>query len=410
MKIVKGGITAPQGFKANAVHSGLKKRNLDLALIYSEVPAVAAGLFTTNRIQAAPVKVSRLHLRKNFAQAILINSGNANSCTGERGKKCAIEIAGLAASRLGIDKSSLLLASTGIIGKALPVSKIAKAIPRLIKGLSPDGGSDVCKAIMTTDRAPKEIAVRFKLRGRSVTIGAVCKGAGMISPKLATMLAFFTTDINISKGTLARALKASIEESFNRITIDGDMSTNDTVIILANGLAQNPRVRLNAPGFQAFQDALDYVTIALAKLIVKGGEGVTKFIEVKVLGARTLQDAKMVAYNVANSPLVKTMVGGGDPNWGRVMASIGGSCARFQEKKVNLLFGNTLVLRDGDLVLKDASKLRRVLAKDEVRITIDLKVGRNKATVWTGDLTEEYVRINAKYSTRTQFSDARRAS
>ncbi len=400
MRVIEGGITVPLGFKAGSLHCGLKAKGEDLALIYSEVPAVAAGLFTTNKVQGAPVKVSRVHLRDNRAQAILINSGNANSCTGEDGINHANLIAREAASRLGISKEDLLVASTGIIGKPLPVGKILKSIPSLVEGLSKVGGKRVARAIMTTDRAPKEEAVRFKVGERLGTIGAIAKGAGMIAPKLATMLAFITTDINISKLALVGALKGSIDRSFNRITIDGDMSTNDTAIILANGMARNPKVTSNGPGLQAFQKGLDYVTSYLAKQMVKGGEGVTKFIEVTVKGARTLQDARSAASRIANSPLVKTMVGGRDPNWGRIVASLGSSGVDFSERKFDLWLGNSLVLSDGAFELRSLARLRKTLAKDEVKIAVDLKVGRCQATVWTGDLTEEYVRINAKYSTR----------
>lgn len=399
MKLIEGGIMAPLGFVASSLHCGIKRKREDLALIYSEVPAVAAGLFTTNRVKAAPVKLSKVHLKDNRAQAILINSGNANSCTGKDGLKAAKLIAKLAAFRLGISKEDLLVASTGIMGRPLPAEKIVEAIPRLVERLSRTGGRAVARAIMTTDKSPKEIAVRFRAGGRFCTIGAIAKGAGMIAPGLATMLAFITTDVDISKRALIGALKGSIEGSFNRITIDGDMSTNDTVIILANGMARNQKVTSSGPGLRAFQRGLDYVTSGLAKQIVKGGEGVTKFIEVVVKGASTPEGAKLAASKIANSPLVKTMVGGGDPNWGRIVASLGASGAEFDENGFDLWLGNRLVLRDGTLVLKDLTKLRKALSKDEAKIALDLKVGRCQATVWTGDLTEEYVRINAKYST-----------
>lgn len=399
MKVIKGGITAPSGFKASAIHCGLKKRGLDLALIYSEVLGKAFGLFTTNEIQAAPIKLSKAHLKNNQAQAILINSAYANSCTGKRGLEDADKIGGVAASGLGIDKGELLLASTGMIGKPLPVIKIVKAIPKLVGALSRGSGRAFTKAIMTTDRAPKDIAVKFKVGRNPVTIGAACKGAGMISPNLATMLAFFTTDADITLPALVKALVSSVDKSFNQITIDGDMSTNDCVIILANGLARNPTIALGSSGFKAFQEALDYAAGTLAKLMVKGGEGVRKFIEVTVKGTRTLTDAKLAARKIANSPLVKTMVGGADPNWGRVIAALGASGIKFKESKVNLWLGNNLVLKSGRLVPKALGKLRSILSKDEVKITLDLKAGKSKASVWTGDLTEEYVKINTNYTT-----------
>ncbi|MEA3560641.1 MAG: bifunctional glutamate N-acetyltransferase/amino-acid acetyltransferase ArgJ [Candidatus Omnitrophota bacterium] len=394
---VKGGITAPKGFKAGGINCGLKKRGRDLALIYSDVPAEAGGVFTTNKFPAAPIKISKRNLKYGSIQAILINSGNANSCTGKRGLSAANKLARATALKLGINDKSVLLASTGIIGKFLDVAKIQKSIPGLIKQLSYNGSSPAARAIMTTDTVCKEIAVRLKIGSRPVTIGAIAKGAGMLAPNLATMLVFITTDVNISKPVLNAALKESAANSFNLITIDGEMSTNDTVFILANGLAQNRKIVKRNSGFLIFQNGLDFVTRALAEMMVNDGEGVTKFIEIIVKGGRSKNDVKQAAFKIANSPLVKTALGGEDPNWGRVAASLGDSGISFTQDLVDLYFGDVKVFSKGEPVTADKKRLKNVLAGKKIRILINLNLGKYQTAVWTGDLSAEYVRINRGY-------------
>ncbi|MEA3329105.1 MAG: bifunctional glutamate N-acetyltransferase/amino-acid acetyltransferase ArgJ [Candidatus Omnitrophota bacterium] len=397
MKIINGGVTAPRGFKASGINCGLKKKGKDLALIYSDIPAEASALFTTNKIQAAPVKISKKNLKHGLIQAILINSGNANSCTGKKGLRAAGRLDSSAALKLGIKSKSVLLASTGIIGKALDAGKIEKAMPELIRQLSYKGSNSAGRAIMTTDTVPKQIALKIKIKARPVTIGAIAKGAGMISPKLATMLVFIATDVNISNSALTAALKESIANSFNLITVDGDMSTNDTVFILANGLAGNPKITRKDSDFYVFQKGLNFAASSLAKMIVKDGEGVTKFIEVIVKGGQTKRDTKNAAFKIANSLLVKTALGGNDPNWGRVVSSLGSSGANLKENLLDIYFDNLKVLSKGRPVTGNRKRLKKILSGKEVTLSVDLNSGKHQTTVWTGDLSSEYIRINRGY-------------
>lgn len=417
MKLVKGGINAPKGFLSSAARAGLKKKGDDVGLIYSESPAVADGVFTQNQIQAAPVVISKEHLRQDLmAQAIIVNSGSANSCTGQRGLKDAVKTAELVSEKLSIKKEDVLLASTGVIGKFLEMSKIEKAIPSLVKNLNEKSSSDVAKAIMTTDTFPKEFAVKVDIGGKEISIGGIAKGAGMIHPNMATMLCFITTDIYITRRALKLALETAVNKSFNAITVDGETSTNDTVFILANGAAGNKLVDKGDKGFKIFLEALETVTKELAKMIVKDGEGATKFVEIIVKNCPSYWQGLKVGKRIASSTLLKTCIYGGDPNWGRIAASLGTSGIRIKKNAFDIYLGKKQVVKNGATLGVKKEKLKDVFSakggsamhsaksglggKDKiVSITVDLKLGRETATVWTCDLTEEYIKINAEYAT-----------
>ena len=409
MRKIEGGITAPRGFEAAGVHCGIKKMDPDLALIYSSHSAVACGMFTSNKVKGAPIRVSLRTLRNRQAQAIVVNSGNANTCTGKRGIKDAQEMARAAAGELGISEDEVLVASTGVIGKPLPLSKIAEGIRKAGQSLSAQGGGEAARAILTTDTITKEISVETDIAGRGkrkVRLGGMCKGAGMISPNLATMLCFVTTDACISPDALQQATRSATGKSFNQISVDGDMSTNDTLLVLANGLAGNKRIKtwhkkkkrkVKDENFDIFSQALDFVLIHLAKLIVTDGEGATKLIEVKVNGAPFPQDARRIARAIANSTLVKTALAGASPNWGRVMAALGAAHTKINPDKVDIYFDNLAVVRRGEGAGAKEETLREILKKKEIMITVDLNQGKNSTTFWGCDLTEKYVRINKSY-------------
>ncbi|MBI3008293.1 MAG: bifunctional glutamate N-acetyltransferase/amino-acid acetyltransferase ArgJ [Candidatus Omnitrophica bacterium] len=395
---IRGGVTAPLGFSANGTRCGLKRKGKDLAIIYSDVPAMARGLWTSNKVQAAHIYLDKKHIKSGIAQAIVVNSGNANCCNGRAGIKDASLMAQAAASHLDIYPYMVLVASTGVIGKRLP-KNILYTIPVLIKRMRRNGSRDAARAIMTTDTVPKEAAVRFNINGRTVTIGGIAKGSGMVSPNMATMLSFITTDAAISHNGLKSALDKAVDKSFNRITIDGDTSTNDTVIMLANGLSGNKLINENDNSFNLFCTGLEYVAVSLAKMLVKDGEGATKFIEINVRGARNKIEANKVACRVSNSNLVKTMVHGGDPNWGRLAASAGAASVNMRENLLDIYIGDVRVMRKGVGAEFDVIKLRRLINKKEVKITVDLNMGNGSGTMWTCDLSEEYVRLNAEYET-----------
>jgi len=400
MTFIDGGVCAPKGFKASGIYAGIKKNPLkkDLALIFSESPAVAAGVFTKNKIKAACVTVSKGHLKNNTAQAIIANSGIANCCTGAKGKKDAKEMAQVVALELRIKQENVLVASTGVIGYFLPMNKIIDHIPWLVKNLSPQKSQDAAAAIMTTDRIKKEFAVRFKIGNSVVTIGAVAKGSGMIYPNMSTMLCFITTDAAIAPGALKLALKNCVDKTFNCISVDGDTSTNDMVLILANAASANKEITLKTKKeFEIFNAALLKITTALAKLMASDGEGATKLIEVCVKGAYTAKDARLAASTVCNSNLVKTAMYGQDANWGRIAAAVGRSGAALSENKLSIWFGNEKIFSNGSPARADEGVLKNILSKDEVRITIDMGLGKYGITMWTCDLSEEYIRINAKY-------------
>ncbi len=380
MKIIKGGVTAPKGFLANGVASGIKRSGkLDLGLIVSTVPAVTAGVFTVNSIKAAPLLVTMKHIRSGKSRAVLVNSGNANCYTGAYGLKYAQESTDRIAQLAGVKVQEVLVTSTGIIGKQLPFEKIVDAAPSLVKGLTDKGGAAFARSIMTTDLAPKEIAVQVKVGGKLVTIGACAKGSGMIEPNMATMLGFITTDASISHRMLTLALKRACDHSFNSITVDGCMSTNDMVTIQASALAGNKTITKEDADFNNFYAALELICIDLAKKIVLDGEGATKFITIHVKGAASFDQAKKIAKAVANSPLVKTAAFGSNPNWGRVGAAVGS----LGIKAIN----------------EDTMKISfSPFDKKDISIAVALQLGKASATVYTCDFSYDYVKINGAYN------------
>jgi glutamate N-acetyltransferase/amino-acid N-acetyltransferase len=394
---IPGGITAPCGFEAAGVRCGLKRQGPDLALVYSVAPATAAGVFTTNRFQAAPVVLCRDRVGRSV-HGVVVNAGNANACTGPEGYRDAVQMADLAAEELGVPPRSILVCSTGVIGHRLPMKQVESGIKEAVAGLGPEGGEEAAKAILTTDTRPKAIAVEFELAGRPVRVGGMAKGSGMIAPHLATMLAFLTTDAEFSHAQLQSCLFASAERSFNRVTVDGDMSTNDTVLLLANRQAEAGQVTPRR-GLTRFQAALDYVTAHLAREIVRDGEGAAKLVEVLVQGAASEREAHRIARTIAESPLVKTALAGGDPNWGRILAAAGRAGVRFRPDLVELHLGKVRVAREGAAVSFDKKAAEQAVKGPEVSITLDLHAGDEQATVWTCDLTAKYVKINAEYHT-----------
>jgi glutamate N-acetyltransferase/amino-acid N-acetyltransferase len=400
MKIIKGGVTAPKGFLAGSTSCGIKKSGkADIALLFSTVPCIAAGMFTTNKVKSGSLVLSMEQLKKGFGQAVFVNSGNANCCVGKKGIKDAREITNLIARTLNLKNESVLIASTGIIGRPLPVDKIKKGIKDLVKDLSRSNGTNFAKAIMTTDTLHKEIAVKINIKGREMRIAGAVKGAGMICPNMATMLAFFTTDAAIEKEALKQAFRESVHDSFNRITIDGDMSTNDSAIIFANALAGNKVIKKNTRDYAIFLDAIKFVTRELSRKVVMDGEGATRFIEIIVKGAKKEMAAGSIARHIANSSLVKTMIAGGDPNWGRIAASAGASDVKINPGRMDIYFGKILVMKNGAArnVAKDL--LSNIFNKKKIEILIDLKLGPKSSRVWTCDLTEEYIKINSEYET-----------
>ncbi|EDY20243.1 arginine biosynthesis bifunctional protein ArgJ [Chthoniobacter flavus Ellin428] len=394
---ISGGVTAAQGFLAGSVYCGIKASNAnrpDIALIYSPQPTVVAGTFTTNKVKAAPVRVSMAHLRGNDVRAIVANAGNANACTGVAGIETAKRMAAATAKALKLRPRQVMVCSTGRIGVPLPIGKMVTAIAKLPEAVKNNGSRRAAEAIMTSDTFAKEIAVEFELDGKPVRIGGIAKGAGMIDPNMATMLCFISTDAAIEKKQLQEALSASVEQSFNRITVDGDMSTNDTVIILANGTAGNKSLRQGAAGMKLFQRALDHVTRNLARMIVEDGEGVTKFVEVHVNGAANLADARKAAEAVANSTLTKCAWFGGDPNWGRIMDALGYCDAKMREENVDIFYDGLIAVKGGMASKTPFSKLKKIVAQKKLTITIDLHVGSADYTVFTTDLSTDYVKLN----------------
>jgi len=400
---VSGGVTAARGFSAAGVRCGIKsnRRALDLALLLSDRPCSVAGAFTTIKAPAASVKWSRAVVKKGVARAVVVNSGNANACTGVRGERDAMAAAIAAAQELGLEPGHVCVASTGIIGHPLPMDKIVAGILDATEILAPDdeGAQAFARAIMTTDTVEKTIAAQTVIGRKVLTVGGSCKGAGMISPNLATMLSFVTTDAAISPGMLRRALQAAADRSFNCITVDGDMSTNDTLLVLANGAAGNARITRPGRAFDQFAALLEFVCIHLAKKIVRDGEGATKFVEIRVRRAANDADARTVAAAVANSPLVKCAIHGGDPNWGRIVCKAAGCGAAFDPDKTRLRIGGALAYAKGVPAKTPLSDLEAAMKGDEVHIDLDLGLGRGAATMWTCDLSRDYVRINADYHT-----------
>ena len=398
MRLESKGVTAPRGFKASGVASGIKRGKPDLALVFSEKLSVAAGVLTTNRMAAAPVLLARNILRKGYAQAIVANSGNANCCTGPKGMQDARAIREISADLLGIKPERVLVASTGVIGRFLPTRRIVKALPALVNRLGSRGNSLAARAILTTDLVVKSVSIITKIQGRRVAIGGIAKGSGMIDPAMATMLCFLTTDAAVDRDSLRLALQEAVRGSFNAITVDGQMSTNDMTLILANGLAGNGRLRPGENGSSSFCPALRQVTSELARRIVKDGEGATRLITVDVRGGSSYEESYRVAKEIANAPLIKTMVAGSDPNWGRVAATVGAAGVNIHPAKLTIGLSGITLFQKGAPVSADRLKLKERFRKPEVSIEVDLGRGGVEARVMTCDLTKEYVKINAKYS------------
>jgi len=402
-KEIAGGVTAAEGFKATGLHCGIKKAKPDLALLFSDIKAAAAGIFTQNLVQAAPIIIAKEHLKGGFARAVVVNSGNANACTGERGLADAREMARATGAALGIDAREVVVSSTGVIGVPLPMDRIKRGIEEAAVKLSADGGPLAAEAIMTTDTFSKQAAVQVEIGGITVTIGGMAKGSGMIHPNMATMLGFITTDAAVTPAMLQKALKDAADSSFNMITVDGDTSTNDMVVVLANGKAGNPIIDTQNAAYSRFREALKYICIKLAKDIVRDGEGATKFLEVEVNYAPTKEDARKIAMSVATSNLVKTAMFGEDANWGRILAAAGYSGALFDPSKVNIFLESTAgeeqVARGGMGLAFSEENAARILKEKDIRIVIDLNQGNAAARAWTCDLSYEYVRINAEYRT-----------
>jgi len=398
--IASGSITSPQGFHAGATYAGIKKRakgSLDLGILFSEAPCVAIALFTTNRIKAAPVVLCQQQLKLGRALAVVVNSGCANAFTGEQGLADTAEMAELTANGIGISPEEVLVASTGVIGQRLPMKLIRAGIDQVV--LSRDGGHELARAMMTTDTVPKETAVAAKVDGSRFIIGGVAKGSGMIHPDLATMLCFLTTDAAVDIDFLRLALRKAVALSFNMVSIDGDTSPNDMVLIMANGLAGNESIPQDSRQADAFQQALDQICIYLTKCIARDGEGASKLIEVTVSGAASAAEARLAARTVVSSPLVKAAIHGNDPNWGRIMAAIGRSGVEVMESKIELYLGNICLARAGHQLPFDKEEVVRVLRSPEVPISLQLNLGTATATAWGCDLSEEYVTINSQYMT-----------
>jgi glutamate N-acetyltransferase/amino-acid N-acetyltransferase len=398
--IPAGMVTSPNGFLAGATYAGIKKETedaLDLGILFSKAPCVATALFTTSKIKAAPVILSQKRLRSGKAVAVVVNSGCANACTGEQGLSDAAEMADLAAEGIGVSAEDILVASTGVIGQWLPMELVRAGIKQI--ALSTDDSHKLVRAIMTTDTLLKETAVAVRVGENKFTIGGVAKGSGMIHPDLATLLCFLTTDAAVDTGFLKVALQKAVDISFNMISIDGDTSPNDMVLIMANGMAKNEPISPGSRQAGAFQQALDQVCIYLAKSVARDGEGATRLIEITVGGALTAAEARLAARTAVSSPLVKAAVHGNDPNWGRIVAAVGRSGVEVVEAKIDLYLGNICLVRGGCPLSFDKEEVVRVLASAEVPINLQLNLGTAKATAWGCDLSEEYVTINSQYMT-----------
>ncbi len=397
--IPNGSITSVSGIKATGIHSGLKRKRKDLALIFSDYPCTVAGTFTLNKVQAAPLQISKKIIKTdNKVKAILINSGNANACTGEQGIADAKQSQKYCAEKLNLSPEEVIVSSTGVIGEYLPMDILLSGIDSIIPKLSYSGGYEAAKAIMTTDLVPKSLALKIKLSGGEITIGGIAKGSGMIMPNMATMLAFIATDAQIDRELLQKIISKTVDNSFNKISVDGDTSTNDMVVILANG-ASKVRIKKGTSDELIFTKALQTLTIDFAKAIVKDGEGATKLITLKVIGGKTKKDVNKIAKAIVNSPLVKTAIYGNDANWGRIIAAAGRSGADFNPDKVEIKFNDMTILTTNYVHNFDESKASEILSKPELTITVDLKDGQAKTTWWTCDFSENYIKINALYRT-----------
>ena len=405
MEIITGGVTAAKGFWAAGVEAGIKYQNRkDMAMVYSKTPCRAAGVFTTNVVKAAPVLWDKEVVESEWeAQAIVVNSGIANACTGKLGYEYCRETAGAAADALEISPQSVLICSTGVIGMQLPMEKMTEGVRMLAKAIKPgeEAGTDAAKAIMTTDTRNKQVAVKVTIGGKEVTIGGMCKGSGMIHPSMCTMLAFVTTDVNISKKLLQEALSADVQDTFNMVSVDGDTSTNDTLLVLANGQAGNHEITEKGADYDTFVEALHYVNETLAKKIAGDGEGATALFEVKVIHADNKEDAKTLAKSVITSSLTKAALFGHDANWGRILCALGYSGAKFDPEAIELYLessaGKILIFKDGMAADYSEEEATRILSCSEVTALVDMKMGEAEATAWGCDLTYDYVKINADY-------------
>lgn len=399
MKMVEGAITAPKGFKAAGVACGIKEKDPDLAVIFSDSICSVAGVFTTNAFKAASVIKNQEKLKSGRGRAIVVNSGNANACTGEQGLKDVDHICNFAAELLNIHHSEVYNCSTGVIGVRLPIFEIEVGIMDALAELTEYGGNSAAIAIMTTDRVPKRSAYEFEIGGKPVRIGGICKGSGMICPNMATMLCFITTDAKISPATLQKSLSSNIECSFNSLSVDGDMSTNDTLLVMANGESGCDMIEKGTPEYDIFDKALGQVCMELAQACARDGEGATKYVEVHVVNAESYSDAKSAAMTIANSPLVKTAIFGQDPNWGRVLCAAGRSAAKVVPEKTSLYFGDVKIVENGEPLKLEANEAQKPMLEKELVITVDLGLGNSSATAFTCDFSYDYVKINADYHT-----------
>lgn len=403
IKYIDGGVTSPKGFLASGIYCGLKKSNLkkDLALIYSEVPAAASGMYTKNKVKGAPIYITKEHLINKKAQAIIINSGNANTCNGDDGLNKAKKMTSLQAKELKLKADDVLVASTGVIGVPLNIDAIKSGIPLLTEKLSKNGYDDASSAIMTTDTVKKQLALEFYIGDKKVTIGSMAKGSGMIEPNMGTMLSFITTDLSISPELLDEALRSSVTITYNRVSVDGDTSTNDMILILANGLAENPTITEKDENYNAFLEALNNLNTIMAKSIAKDGEGATKLLECQIIGASTEKDAVILGKSVINSSLVKTAMFGSDANWGRILCALGYTDINFDPEKVDVTFeskaGSIKVCEAGSPLPFDEDIAKEILSENEIIIKINLFLGKSNAFIWGCDLSYEYVKINGDY-------------
>ena len=392
------GVTFAKGFTAAGVKAGIKKSgNLDVAVIYTKTQAVVAGTFTQNKVAAAPVYVSKEVVATGTAHAIVANAGCANACTGQQGLDDAHKMAQIAADELGVNADDVIVGSTGVIGVSLPMDKLEAGIKDAVANLSADGSGNAGRAIITTDTHSKSVTCEFELSGKTVRMGAIAKGSGMIRPNMATMLCYITTDIAIDQALLQKAVSGCVEKSFNMISVDGDMSTNDMVIVLANGEANNAKITEENADYQIFFDKLMMLCTELAKQIAADGEGASKFLTINVKGAKSFADAKTVGMAIANSPLVKTAFFGEDPNWGRVICAVGYSGADMVPEKTVVKFGGITIFANGTGATYDEKALAHVMKEKDIVIDIELNMGQEDATVWSCDLSYEYVKINGEY-------------
>mgnify|MGYP000984982357 CR=1 FL=1 len=405
MKQIQGGVTAAKGFEAAGVEAAIKYQNRkDMALIVSKAPCTVAGTFTSNVVKAAPVLWDKQIVEHSaFAQAVVVNSGIANACTGRQGLDCCEAEAKCAGELLGVPTDAVLVASTGVIGMQIPVDKITAGIKKLVaaKADTLEAGSDAAHSIMTTDTISKEIAIETEIGGKTVTLGGMCKGSGMIHPNMCTMLGFVTTDVNISKEMLQKCVSADVVDSFNMISVDGDTSTNDTCLLLANGMAENTKITEKNADYETFTKALRFVNETLAKQMAGDGEGATALFEVKVIGAETKEQAKILSKSVITSSLTKAAIYGHDANWGRILCAMGYSGAQFDPEKVDLFFesaaGKMQIIKDGVAVDYSEEEATKILSEPAVTAIADIKMGAAQATAWGCDLTYDYVKINADY-------------